>query len=196
MRTGFALFATLPVLALMASCGSNTETNTVVTANNSTVTEISTETDNGTANSVIATPAMTGQQFADAAAASDAFEVEAGRLAQAKGTTQAVKGFGAMMVSAHTDSTRMLNTAAGSASPAITPNAVLTPEQQANLDTLRSLSGVDFDAAYLGQQRTAHQKALAALQGYATAGEVPQLRTWAEQTIPVVKAHLDDLMGM
>jgi putative membrane protein len=76
---------TLPALALLAACGSHTETNTVAAANG-TVTEIATDTGNsvesGLDNASVAVPAMTGQQFADAAAASDAYEIAAGKLAQ------------------------------------------------------------------------------------------------------------------
>ena len=45
-----------------------------------------------------ATPAMTAQAFADAVAASDMYEIEAGRLAQDMGTSEEVRDFGAMMV--------------------------------------------------------------------------------------------------
>lgn len=189
------LAITLPALALLAACGSNTDTNTTVTSTG-TSTEISTETGNGMDNATIATPAMNGQQFADTAAATDAYEIEAGKLAQQKGTTKGIKDFGAMMVSNHTDSTAKLKTAASGATPALVPNPALTPEQEANLQTLRSASGADFDAAYRMQQIATHQKALAALEGYAASGDVPQLKTWASETAPVVRGHLDHIQGM
>ena len=187
---------TLPALALLAACGSNTETNTMVT-NTGTTTEIATDTGNsasGLDNASVATPAMTGQQFADMAAASDAYEIEAGKLAQQKGSTQAIKDFGAMMVKHHGESTAKLKTAAGAAS--ITPNPKLTPDQEANLAQLRSASGADFDTLYRTQQIMAHQQALAALEGYQASGDVQQLKDWAGQTSPVVRGHLDQIQGM
>jgi len=190
-----ALALTLPVLALLAACGSKTETDTSMT-NSGTTTEISTDTDNGAANAMIATPAMTGQQFADTAASTDAYEIAAGKLAQEKATTQGLKDFGAMMVANHTDSTNKLKKAASAASPAIVPNPMLTQEQEANLAVLRSATGADFDAAYRTQQIETHQKALAALEGYGASGDVPQLKDWAGETAPVVRKHLDSITGM
>jgi len=122
--------------------------------------------------------------------------IEAGKLAQQKGTTQGIKDFGAMMVRNHTESTAKLKTAAGSASPAIMPNPKLTPELEANLARLRSATGPDFDTEYRTQQIVAHQKALASLEGYQASGDVQQLKDWAGQTAPIVRGHLDHIQGM
>ncbi len=140
--------------------------------------------------------AMTGKQFADTAAASDAYEIAAGKLAQQKAASQALKDFGAMMVKNHTESTAKLKEAAGKAAPAITPDPKLTDEQEANLATLNSATGADFDNAYKTQQLAAHQKALAAMQGYAESGDVPSLKTFATDTSKVVQMHLDKIQSM
>lgn len=192
------LALTLPAFALLASCGGNkadVDTNTTLTGNGA-ITEISSETDNGVMNATIPTPAMTGQEFANAAASTDAYEIEAGKLARTKATTQALKDFGAMMVDNHTESTAKLKTAAASASPAITPDATLTAEQATNLDTLRSATGADFDNAYKSQQVAAHQKALAAMQGYSAGGDVASLKDFAAATSKVVQTHLEKIQGM
>jgi putative membrane protein len=190
------LALTLPALALLAACGSNTDTDTVTT-NTGTVTEISTDTangiDGGLDNASVATPAMSGQQFADTAAASDAYEIEAGKLAQQKATRQDLKDFGAMMVRHHTDSTAKLKTAAGRISPAIVPSPTLSAKQQQDLDMLRSANGADFDTAYRNQQVVAHQMALATLEGYQVSGDVAELKAWAAETSPVVREHLDTI---
>jgi putative membrane protein len=194
------LALSLPALALLAACGSNTDTTTTVT-NTGTLTDIVTQTGNGAQaseldNATVALPVMTGQQFADASAASDAYEIEAGKLAQQKGTAQRIKDFGAMMVRNHTESTAKLKSAAGSASPAIVPNAKLTPELEANLAKLRSATREDFDTEYRTQQIMAHQTALATLEGYQASGDVQQLKDWAGEIVPVVRNHLDQIQGM
>ena len=197
MKKSIALFA-LPAFALLASCGGNkadVDTNTTVT-NTSTITDISTETGNGTMNQTVAVPAMTGQAFADMASGSDAYEIAAGKLAASKATTKALKDFGTMMVKGHTHSTEKLKEAAKNASPAIVPAGVMTAEQKANLATLESATGADFDAAYNGQQVAAHTQALAGIQGYAASGDVPSLKTWAVNTAPVVQMHLEKIQGM
>lgn len=155
--------------------------------------------DNGADNMATAPEAatpMTGQQFADAAAASDMFELESAKLAQQKGQSAAVKEFAAMMVKDHTNSTAKLQAAAGQADPAVTPRPALNPEQTANLEALRAASGAEFDVHYKQQQVAAHQKALAMLQGYSANGDVPSLKAFAGETAPVVEAHLKQISAM
>jgi putative membrane protein len=185
----------LPALALLAGCGSKTETNTTIT-NTGSLTEISTDTDNGLDNVTVATPAMTGQEFANAAASTDAYEIAAAKLAKTKATNGDLKDFAAMMITGHTGSTEKLKAAAAKAEPAIVPDAGLTLDQKANIATLESATGADFDAAYKSQQVAAHQKALAAMQSYGAAGDVPSLKNFASDTAPVVQKHLDKIQGM
>lgn len=187
------LTMTLPALALLGGCG-ETANNSVDTV---TVENAMPEMDGmemNTGNAMGEAASSAGQQFADTAAASDAYEVAAGNLAKEKATAQALKDFGAMMVTAHTDSTAKLKTAAGAAG--ITPNPAMTAEQEANLETLRNASGAEFDAAYKAQQITAHQNTLAAMQGFAASGEVAELKAFAAATAPVVQRHLDQIKGM
>jgi putative membrane protein len=160
------------------------------------MTDITTETDNGTMNASVAAPAMTGQQFANTAASTDAYEIAAGKLAKTKATSQALKDFGQMMVDNHTESTANLKKAAAKANPAITPDATMTAEQTANLATLQSATGADFDNAYKSQQIMVHQTALAAMKGYAASGDVPELKDFASSTASVVQTHLEKIQGM
>jgi putative membrane protein len=184
----------LPALALLGGCGggtTNTSDTVTITDNDAGFIPPVANADN--AATVVP---MTGQDFANTAAASDAYEVAAGKLAQQKATHQALKDFGGMMVTAHTESTAKLKAAAGKANPPITPNAELTEEQRANLDTLEDATGADFDAAYRSQQIVAHQKTLAAVQAYAAGGEIPEIKAWAMETAPVVQRHLELIEGM
>ena len=197
MKTSITVsLLTLPALALLASCGGGTHntTETSVVTNDTMTTDTATIVNDTGTNA--AAPMMTGQQFANTAASSDAYEVAAGKLAKDKASSQALKDFGAMMVTAHTESTAKLKAAAGKATPAITPDPTLTAEQQSNLDTLKGLSGAEFDSAYKSQQVDAHQKALAAIQSYAAGGDVAALREWASTTAPVVQTHLDKILGL
>lgn len=150
----------------------------------------------GTLNEATGAVVMTGQTFADTAAASDAYEVAAGKLAQQKATAQALKDFGGMMVTAHAESTAKLKAAGGRATPAIVPDPKLSAEQEANLATLRDTTGADFDTAYKAQQVVAHEKALAAVKGYAKDGTVPALQAFAGEVAPIVQQHLDKIRGL
>ncbi|MEP9357843.1 DUF4142 domain-containing protein [Sphingomonas sp. KR3-1] len=183
-----------PAFALGA-CGGSEPVTTVdnIVANDTVIPENSVNANaTGTGvNAMTGAEVTTGQAFADAAGASDAYEVAAGKLALQKATTQALKDFGGMMVTAHTDSTAKLKAAAASATPAITPAPRLSAEQEANLATLRQATGADFDTAYKAQQVVAHEKTLAAVQDYAATGTVPELKAFAATIAPIVQMHLD-----
>jgi putative membrane protein len=131
------------------------------------------------------------QAFADAAAASDAFEIQSSQLAATKGQASEIKRFAAAMIKAHTDSTAKLKAAAASTSPAITPQPQLTAMQQQQLDAMSAMSGSDFEAAYKKAQVEGHQMTLDKLKAYAASGGQPSLKTFATGLVPVVTAHLN-----
>lgn len=139
----------------------------------------------------VVTPVSAGQQFADTAAASDTFEIETSRLAATKASSAKVKKFADEMIKAHTESTAKLKAAGASASPVIFPAAQLTAAQQQTLDALATKSGAEFDTAYAKAQVDGHQATLDALKAYSATGEVPALKAFAGQLVPVVTAHLN-----
>ncbi|WP_267435975.1 DUF4142 domain-containing protein [Sphingomonas sp. GM_Shp_1] len=145
-----------------------------------------------------ATPAAlpAAQVFANAAAASDAFEIETSKLALTNGASASVKGYARKMIEAHTASTAKLKTAAGSATPAITPDPALNAEQQQKLDQLKGLNGTAFDQAYIAEQTAGHQQTLDTLKAYAATGDVAPLKTFATGLIPTVAAHLNMAKGL
>jgi putative membrane protein len=134
---------------------------------------------------------LTSQGFANAAAASDRFEIESSNLAAASAKSAAVKSFAAKMISAHTGSTAKLKTTTATMTPAVTPDDTLSADQQQKLDSLKGLKGADFDSAYSAAQVDAHQATLDALKGYAASGDNATLKTFANGLIPTVTAHLN-----
>lgn len=175
----------------LAGCGSKTETrhtDTVVAAGNAA----SAASAGSTSTPGVAAPASAGQAFANAAAASDAFEIASSQIAQQQAGSSAIKKFADSMIKAHTGSTAKLKSAAAAASPAITPDPALTATQQQKLDELKSLDGTAFDRAYAKAQVEAHKETLEALKANAANQKVPQsLRTFAAELIPTVTAHLN-----
>jgi putative membrane protein len=166
----------------LAACNNAQDDQTVAEA---TPTDLATPTAPPTPDS------STPQGFVDTAAASDMYEIEAGRLAQDMGKSDEVKAFGAMMVKDHTTSSANLKTAVAEAGNGLAVNPALTGKQQADLEQLRT-AGDNFDAMYAQQQVAAHEQALALLQGQATGGTVAQLKAFAAQTAPVVEGHLGE----
>ena len=187
MRTSFTLVSVAALALSLAGCHKKPTDTTPV--ENAMVENV---TDDAAADMNAAAPAATmGQDFADTAAKSDAFEIAEGKLATTMGKGKAVTDFAKMMVKGHTDSTAKLKAAAAAATPAITPDPMLKPDQQAKVDALGKLSGDAFDKQYAADQVAAHEEALAGLQAYSATGDVASLKTWATNTAPVVAGHLD-----
>ena len=124
------------------------------------------------------------------AASGDQFEIQSSQLALTASQNPAVHNFANLLIADHTRLSQAMGAAATSAGIAPPPPALL-PEQQAALDQLRAAgAGPNFDMAYRQAQITAHQGALGLMQNYATSGDVPALRTAAQQAIPTIQMHL------
>ena len=193
--------STLAVLSVaavaLASCGpkatNETATTTDTTTTNTVVSEtIPPDTMNAAGMDMMnaAAPVPTGLAFASAVAASDAFEIESSKLAATNADSAAVKSFAKRMITAHTELTAKLKKLT-SGKPAITPDPTLNPDEQQKIDTMKALKGADFDRAYVADQIAAHQHALDGLNGYAAAGDVPELKEFAAGLVPTVTAHLN-----
>ena len=181
-----------PAVALGA-CGGSAPITTVdnIIASDTIVPE------NGSdANVVAGAAAMTGQDFADAVGAGDAYAVTADELARQKATMPALRDFGQAMARAHAESAAQLKVAGARAVPVILPDPRPSAEQTANLETLRQATGADFDAAYKAQQIAAQEKALAVMRDYAANGTVPALKAFAAASVPAVRARLDKIQGL
>ncbi|MBA3667902.1 MAG: DUF4142 domain-containing protein [Sphingomonas sp.] len=139
---------------------------------------------------------MAAADFTATVAGSDMYEIEAGKLAQSMGSTDAIKKFGAMLVTDHSKSTAMLKTAAAAASPAITLPTAMPAEHQAHIDALKAAKGAEFDRLFVEQQKAGHQKVLDALKGYAAGGDTPSLKTFATKSTEVVEHHIEHVNNM
>lgn len=179
--------ATAAALALTA-CGGNSpdsdpETTTVADGE---------MTDTGLPDASSNATAMEPQAFVEAMAASDRFELESARIAQAKSPPAAVRDFAEMMIRDHTASTdRLKAVLANDASVRAPATPTLTAAQQTQLEQLRTASGASFATLYMRQQVTAHETALATLTSFANAGSHAGLRQFAANTAQTVRGHLE-----
>jgi len=133
----------------------------------------------------------TTKGFAEAAAVSDMYEVEAGKIAGQRSQNPGIRDFAAKMVTAHTGTTEKLKSALAATHPEIAPPAHVDDRRQAMLDELRGAKAVDFDGRYIAQQIDAHKEALILMQGYAKNGDTPSIKKLAARTAPVVQTHLN-----
>ena len=135
-----------------------------------------------------------GNGFAVAVAASDLYEIESAKLAASQGTSKEVKDFAGQLLTDHQKSTADLKTAASQVNVTVTP--ALDAEKQAMIDQLKAASGAEFDRLFLEQQKTAHQKALALLQSFASGGDAEPLKAFATKAAGVVEGHIQHLNGI
>lgn len=184
-----AMILSVSVLALsLSACGKKAEPVDEATTGAGT---------SAMASDAAVAPALSpAQTFANAAAASDAFEIEASRLAAEKGAAAKTKTFAERMIKAHTESTAKLKAATATATPPLTPDPMLTSVQQQTLDTLKSKSGAEFDTAFAKAQVDGHQMTLDALKAYSASGDVPSLKAFAAEMVPIVTAHLNMAKGL
>jgi putative membrane protein len=106
-----------------------------------------------------------GQIVGIAAAVNEA-EVAAGKLALSRATTTSVRQFAEHMVTAHTSIDRQLLSLAGSEGIELKESNVckkLKNETATEDDTLASMSGAQFDRAYVTAQLKGHEDVLALL---------------------------------
>jgi putative membrane protein len=121
-------------------------------------------------------------------------EVEAGKLAQSKGNSQAVKDFGAMMVKDHSaanDELKQIATAQNVDLPSTS-----SVKQIASKAKLEVLTGDTFDKAYIKGQITAHQETAALFKKEIASGTDAPAKAFAKKTLPTVQAHLKKIKAI
>jgi putative membrane protein len=129
--------------------------------------------------------------FVAKAAASDMFEVEAGKIALSRSTNADVKAFAQMMVDGHTKTTADLTAAITKSGLMITPPATLPDDKASALSDLKAVEAKDFDKAYMDGQVDAHQAALDLMSRYSQDGDNADIKAAATATVPIVQEHLD-----
>lgn len=132
----------------------------------------------------------TTKGFVTAAATSDMYEVEAGKIAAERGQSQGVRDFGKKMTEAHSQTTDQLKTILASNKVNAAPPAHLDNRRQGMIDDLRGAKAADFDHRYLSQQEAAHKEAQILMRGYAKSGDNNAIKQFAAATLPKVQDHL------
>jgi putative membrane protein len=130
-----------------------------------------------------------GTEFAVKAANGSMLEIAAGKMAQEKGTSQAVKDFGAMMVKDHGKASEELKSIATNKN--INLPSTMGEEQQKHVDELAKLSGKEFDKKYVDMMADDHEDDVDLFDKASKDLKDPDLKAFATQTASVVKGHLE-----
>lgn len=124
------------------------------------------------------------------AAGVDMKEIEAGKLAQSKGTSADVKALGKMMVDQHTTSSAA--TKALAAKKTITlPMALPDDAQDAIKDLTDEKAGAEFDKKYADMMVDGHEKTIEKMQKASESAKDEEIRMWAANMLPTLKKHLE-----
>jgi putative membrane protein len=116
-------------------------------------------------------------------------EVELGKLAAQKASSDAVKQFGQRMVDDHSKANDQLKQVAGKSNIEIP--ASLDSKHQSRIDKLSKLSGPAFDKAYVKDQVKDHKHDVDEFKSEAQNGSDPNVKQFAMQTLPTLEAHLN-----
>ncbi len=127
-------------------------------------------------------------RFVKEAASGGTSEVELGDLAKQKGVNEAVRNFGDRMAKDHKKANDELKDIVAKKGAAIP--AELTRGERSTMDRLQKLNGADFDKAYAAAMVKDHKKDLSDFKDAAQDVKDPDLKAFAQKTIPTLEEHL------
>ncbi len=147
------------------------------------------------------------REFVEASASANSAEVELGKLAEQRATSNEVKKFAAMMVSDHSKANQELMQVAQQHS--IQAPSDLNEEHRDLVGRLSNLRGADFDREYMEAMIDSHQDVIDHLQTRASEDRIgdnkgavepegsdnpveASLNQWAAATLPAARHHLEE----
>lgn len=128
------------------------------------------------------------QRFAHEAASGGKAEVELGRYVAEHGQNADVRAFGQRMVTDHTAANSKLERVAGGTGMQLPTE--LNDKDGDTVTKLEKLKGSQLDREYIHGMVQDHRKDIQAFQTEAQSGSDPQLKTFAQQTLPTLQQHL------
>jgi putative membrane protein len=134
------------------------------------------------------------QAFMMDAAQGGLAEVELGRLAEQRGSSAQVRDFGRMMVQQHSQANSELMAIAQRLGVSL-PSS-LPPSAQVAQMRLQQAQGPDFDRQYVALQAAGHLQQRVLFQFAADNAQNPELRSFAQKTLPVIERHINQLRSI
>lgn len=128
------------------------------------------------------------QDFLTNAAEGNVSEVKLGQLAEMRAANTQVKSFGKQMVTDHSKAQKDLQQAM-SGMDVVVPDHV-TKDAAGLYDQLATETGAQFDQDYMNAMVKDHKNDIDAFNDQIKNGKVQKLRSYAENTLPVLQKHL------
>lgn len=128
------------------------------------------------------------RSFAQEAAMGGLAEVELGKLAQQNAQSDDVKQFGGRMVQDHSNANQQLM-------PILSADGIPVPQQldaahRKTYDRLSKMRGGEFDRAYMRDMVQDHERDVKRFRLEAEHANNPDLKNFAQNTLPVLEQHL------
>ena len=139
---------------------------------------------------------ITAQDFVHKASIANKFEIDSSKLALEKSVNAGVKAFAQSMVDDHMKAGANLKAVLASTKSSIEVEDELDKQHQDLIDKLKAASSESFDNLYIAMQTDAHKDAVSLFSGYAMSGTDAALKTFAEDTLPALKTHLEHVQKL
>jgi putative membrane protein len=126
-------------------------------------------------------------------------EVELGKLAHEKAVSKEVKDFGHHMMMDHEKASNELKQLAAQKNVMLSDS--LDSDAKNKKEDLAKLKGNEFDKKYVSEMVKEHKKEIEKFEDIANKSEDPELKAWAQQTLPTLQSHymeaqkLDSMMS-
>lgn len=137
---------------------------------------------------------ISGKQFLERAVMRGLTQMELGKLAEQKASSDDLKKFGKEMADYHTKRNTHLARLAGKQGMAV-PGS-LDSKHQARVDRMAKLAGEEFDRAYIKDQLRAQDRDAQAFLRESQEGEDAAIKAFALKTLPDVQKHYDTLKSL
>jgi len=178
---------------LIQACGGTT-TDSTEKADSANTAKV----DSNKKDSAATTPAISvdkaDAEFAVAAANGGMAEVAIAKLAQTKTKDAKVKAFADMMVTHHGKANDELMALAKAKN--ITLPTTVSNDKQKEMDGLAKKEGADFNKAYIDAMIDGHKKTIELFEYESTNAKDPDLKVFADKTLPTIKMHLKHIQGI
>jgi putative membrane protein len=164
------------------------ETDTTGSAQSIQQTGTASATTTGVTGGLVSAATPDDKTFVAKAGMAGLYEVQAGNLALQKAESAGVRAFAQRMIADHGKANAelaQLATVKGLALP-----AELEGEHEAAVEHLNTLSGAEFDKAYMDHMRGDHQKDVAEFEKAAASAQDADIKAFAAKTLPVLREHL------
>ncbi|MBD0333793.1 MAG: DUF4142 domain-containing protein [Chitinophagaceae bacterium] len=188
---------------LFASCANNSNSSDDTaspdtdTASNMPNRSVTLDTGSTTLNNPAATTdtlSKMDKDFVMKAARGGMMEVEAGNIALQNSTNERIKNLAQMIVNDHTKANQELTGIVRGQNATVPDN--LDKKDRDHLEAMRNMKGKTFDQHYVQMMANDHQKDISLFENAARNAKNPQVKAFAEKTLPTLRLHADSVKAI